>query len=421
MMRCSISARRLPDGPNDDTTAAFARGRLQLHYIRMPPPDRSTRSATVLREEFPILAAGPYLNHAAIGPWPRCAAEAMQTFAEENLQQGPAAYPAWIRRENELRRNLARLIGARSADGIALLKNTSEGISTVAWGLDWRRGDNLVLPRFEFPSNRLPWLAQAAQGVEVREVDIRRAPDAEAALLAAMDERTRLLSVSAVQWSDGFRLDLQRLGDGCRQRRVLFFVDAIQQLGALPVDVDACRIDFLAADAHKWLLGPEGIALFYAGGQARSQLGLRQQGWHMYDDPWNFQREDWTPATSARRFEAGSPNSAGQAALHASLGLLLEQGSPAIAARVLENTDYLLKRLSKLRGVTIVSSSEPLRRSGIVSFQSETTPVRDIYHKLGAAGCACAVRDNAVRLSPHFYQEESVLQEFVGHLADALR
>jgi cysteine desulfurase/selenocysteine lyase len=321
-----------------------------------------------LRDEFPILAAGPYLNHAAIGPWPRCTAEAMQAFAEENLLRGPAAYPTWIRRENDLRKDLARLIGAHSADSIALLKNTSECISTVAWGLDWRAGDNLVLPRFEFPSNRLPWLAQAMQGVEVREVDIRTAPDAEAALVAAMDGRTRLLSVSAVQWSDGFRLDLQRLGDACHKRHVLFFVDAIQQLGALPVDVDACRIDFLAADAHKWLLGPEGIAVFYTAGQARSQLALRQQGWHMFDDPWNFQREDWTPANSARRFEAGSPNSAGQAALHASIGLLLEQGPAAIATRVLENTDYLVSRLRAVRDLSIVSRCEPQRRSGTMRY-----------------------------------------------------
>jgi selenocysteine lyase/cysteine desulfurase len=402
-------------------TTGFARGPLGLHYNGMPTPDRTAQARPSLREQFPILTAGLYLNHAAIGPWPRCAAEAVQAFADENLHQGPAGYPAWIRRENDLRKALARLIGASSEDAVALMKNTSECISTVAWGLDWRPGDNLVLPRGEFPSNRLPWLAQTTRGVETREVDIRTAEDAEASLLSAMDSRTRLLSVSAVQWSDGFRLDLQRLGDACRARGVLFFVDAIQQLGALPVDVEACRIDFLAADAHKWLLGPEGIAPFYSGPRARAQLTLLQQGWHMFDNPWNFDREDWTPAASARRFEAGSPNSCGQAALHASIDLFLEFGIEAVAARVLKNTDHLVGRLQRLRGVSVISPCRPDRRSGIVSIRPDSIPAREIYRRLGEVDCICAVRNGAVRLSPHFYQDEQVLDTFMDRLESALR
>jgi selenocysteine lyase/cysteine desulfurase len=386
----------------------------------MPIADRPGRADATLREQFPGHTAGLYLNHAAIAPWPRCTALAVQDFAEENLQRGPAGYAAWIRRENELRNDLARLVGAPSGDSIALLKNTTEGVSTVAWGLDWRPGDNIVLPGSEFPSNRLPWLAQAAQGVEVREIDIRAAQDAEQALQEAIDGRTRVLAVSAVQWSDGFRLDLQRLGQICHARGVLFFVDAIQQLGALPVDVSACRIDFLAADAHKWLLGPEGIAPFYSSERARGQLTLRQQGWHMFDDPWNFQRADWTPAASARRFEAGSPNSAGQAALHASVGLLLDYGIGRVAARVLQNTDFLLARLARLDGLQLVSRCEPGRRSGIVSFRPECVPARELYRRLGALGTACAVREGALRLSPHFYQDEEDLERFMEQLEKLL-
>jgi len=199
-------------------------------------------------EQFPILQHGLYFNHAAVGPWPRCTAEAVHSFAEENMRQGSAAYREWIAREKSLRQGLVELTGASSVDDIALLKNTTECISAVAFGLDWKPGDNIVLPCAEFSSNRLPWLAQAARGVEIREVDIRTAEHAETALLEAMDQNTRLLTVSAVQWNDGFRLDLQALGEACRKEDVLFFVDAIQQLGALPLDVEACRIDFLAAD-----------------------------------------------------------------------------------------------------------------------------------------------------------------------------
>ena len=381
-------------------------------------PDRPGRSSEQLREQFPSLAEGPYLNHAAIAPWPRCVAEAVQDFAEENLRHGPSGYAAWIRRETALREALARLVGAQSSDTIALMKNTTEGISTVAWGLDWQPGDNVVLPRGEFSSNRLPWLAQAACDVEIREVDMRGAADAEAALIDAMDARTRLLSVSAVQWSDGFRLDLQRLGDACHQRQVLYFVDAIQQLGALPIDVEACRIDFLSADAHKWLLGPEGIAVFYSRDEVRQRLALQQQGWHMFDNPWAFDRSDWSPARSARRFEAGSPNSVGQAAMLASVGLLLDCGVDRVADRVLQNTDYLIRRLQTIRDISIVSSTAPARRSGIVSFHCGSIAARELRHALAQRGSICSLRGGAIRLSPHFYQDEEVLEIFLRSLEE---
>jgi cysteine desulfurase / selenocysteine lyase len=386
----------------------------------MPITDSPSRAGRSLRELFPVLEQGHYLNHAAIAPWPLPVTEAVRQFAEENLRRGPRDYPAWIRREQSLRRQLADLAGAVSPDDVSLLKNTTEGISLVAWGLDWRAGDNLVLPRGEFSSNRLPWLAQAARGVEIREVDIRAGRDAEAALIAAMGRGTRLLSVSAVQWSDGFRLDLGRLGEACHARDVLFFVDAIQQLGALQLSVEDCRVDFLAADAHKWLLGPEGIALFYSRPAARERLALLQQGWHMFEQPWHFQRDDWTPAASGKRFEAGSPNSVGQAALHAAAGLLLERGMRSVEARVLENTAYLVARLGGMPAVRLISDSAVERRSGIVSFTCDRVAPRELHRRLAARDVICALRGDAIRLSPHFYQGEEELDVFLRLLKEVL-
>jgi selenocysteine lyase/cysteine desulfurase len=376
--------------------------------------------STEIREQFPILEQGLYLNHAAIAPWPKCTAEAVQEFSSENASMGPGGYRDWIARENLLRRNLASLTGASSKDDIALLKNTTEGISLVAWGLDWQTGDNIVLPQDEFPSNRLPWLAQSALGVEIREVDIRAAENAESALISAMDDRTRLLSVSAVQWSDGFRLDLGKLGEACHSKDLLFFVDAIQQLGALPIDVEACHIDFLAADAHKWLLGPEGIAVFYCRESARPRLRLLQLGWHMYENPWNFHRSEGTPAKSAKRFEAGSPNSLGQAALHASLALLLETGMEQVSGRILQNTEFLIRALGEIPDVQITSRTESERLSGIVSFKYANIPSRTLNNRLSEAGVTCAVRGESIRLSPHFYQDETCLLEFIRVLEKAI-
>lgn len=369
-----------------------------------------------LRAQFPSLEQGLYLNHAAIAPWPRCTSDAVIRFAEENAQQGPAAYRDWIEREKDLRLKLAALTGAASDDDIALLKNTTEGISLVAWGLDWREGDNVVLPVGEFPSNRLPWLAQAAQGVTIREVDVRVADNAETALLEAMDEHTRLLSVSAVQWNDGFRLDLARLGNACKSANVLFFVDAIQQLGALPINAQAWHIDFLAADAHKWLLGPEGVAVFYCSESARPQLSLLQRGWHMFDNPWNFHRRDREPSASARRFEAGSPNTLGQTAFHASLDLLLAVGMDQVSKQILSNTDYLVNELGQIPGIHISSHLSAGRRSGIVSFTHEGISSQRLHSQLAKSGIVTAVRENSIRLSPHYYQDESDLAEFIGLL-----
>ena len=386
----------------------------------MPNDTQRNRFTRSLREQFPIRDDGLYLNHAAIAPWPRRTADAVTAFAAENLERGPDRYAEWIRRTADLRKMLARLTGAAGAADIALMKNTTEGISAVAWGLDWQPGDNLVLPRDEFPSNRLPWLAQRSRGVEVREIDIRSATNAETALIDAMDSRTRLLTVSSVQWTDGFRLDLQRLGDACHRCDALFFVDAIQHLGALPLDVEACRIDYLAADAHKWLLAPEGIAVFYSSARARPLVRLLQQGWHMVDDAWNFQRDEWTPSSDARRFEAGSPNSLGQAALHASVGLLLEYGMETVATRVLANTENLLGHLQALQTARLLSGTEPARRSGIVSFAVDGLPARDLHARLSRLGVTCALRGEGIRVSPHFYQGEQEIDRFASVLKKAL-
>lgn len=371
-------------------------------------------------EQFPTLARGIYANHAAISPWPKVTADAVAEFAEENAASGPEHYKNWIARERELRQQIAALVGASGEQDIALVQNTTEGLSTVAFGFPWQQGDNVVLPAAEFPTNRLPWLAQAARGVEAREVDIRAGEDPESALIGAIDDHTRVLAVSSVQYSDGLRLDLQKLGKACNDAGVLFCVDAIQQLGALPLNVEACGIDCLAAGTHKWMLGPEGMGIFYCREPARSKISLNRAGWHMYDFPWNFSREDWSPSKSARRFEAGSPNNLGQVALHASLALILDTGLDAIAAQVLRNTQRLLYGLSALPGVIVRSRSEPNRQSGIVTFDPGEGGRQAVFKNLMTAGVTCALREGGIRLSPHFYQDDTVIDRLLNSVEDSL-
>lgn len=393
-----------------------------VHYIDMTP-DSAAHIPTVAIpvDEFPVLQHGLYANHAAISPWPRKASLAVAAFAMENAEIGSEKYSHWLVRETQLRKRLAGLINAPSADDIALLKNTTEGICTVANGVDWRKGDNLVLPAGEFPSNRLPWLALKRFGVEVREVDIRSTSEPEKALLEQVDKRTRLLSVSAVQWTDGLRLQLKTLGQFCQQNNVFFFVDAIQQLGAMQLDVQACGIDFLAADGHKWLLSPEGIAIFFCSENVREHLQINQRGWHMVDEPYQFNRTQWQPSNTALRFEAGSPNTLGQVGMHASIGLLQSIGMPQVEAFITENSYTLSTGLESIPGVELVRSFEPQRVSGIVSFRPSNRNLVEIQQALKRRGLTCTVRGEAIRLSPHFYQAGKPVLEMLELIEQTLK
>jgi cysteine desulfurase / selenocysteine lyase len=373
------------------------------------------------RDEFPLDPGLIYLNHAAVSPWPRRTAEAVQRFADENLHRGARDYPLWLEAEGRLREQCRGLLNAPSADDIALLKNTSEALSVVAHGLEWRAGDNVVISDQEFPSNRIVWQSLARHGVEVRQADLSHGPSPEEALCACMNERTRLLAVSSVQYVTGLRLDLDRLGAFCRERGVLFCVDAIQSVGALPLDVQACGADFVMADGHKWLLAPEGCALFYARAGVRDRLQLRQYGWHMVENHLDFSRQDWQVAASARRFECGSPNMLGIHALSASLALLAEVGMDEVAARVLSNSAYLIEALSRLPDIELLTPQQPGRYAGIVTFRHRRVDSAELHRRLLARKVICAQRGSGVRFSPHFYITRAQLEAAVTAVEEEAR
>jgi selenocysteine lyase/cysteine desulfurase len=345
-----------------------------------------------------------YLNHAAVSPWPERTAIAVQTFAEENARLGSRNYPRWMQTEQAVKQQLQRLINAASADEIALLKNTSEALSVVAWGLPWQQGDNVVITDQEFPSNRIVWESLAPSGVETRAADITTTDNPEAAIIDRVDDNTRLLSVSAVQYGTGLKLDLETLGTACRERGVLFCVDAIQSLGAMSFDARACSADFVMADAHKWMLGPEGIALFYCRHEVMEQLSLKQYGWHMVEDFLDFDRHDWEIAHSARRFECGSPNMTGIHALQASLSLLEETGMPKIGQLVLENSRFIIDFIQEhAETLELITPASDDRHAGIVTFRPRNESAQSLFERLGNENIMCALRGGGVRFSPHYY------------------
>ncbi|TVQ93459.1 MAG: aminotransferase class V-fold PLP-dependent enzyme [Chromatiaceae bacterium] len=368
-----------------------------------------------MHPEFDLDPAVLYLNHAAVAPWPRRAVAAVQQFAAENGRLGSRHYPRWLATEERLRERLARLIGADSPRDIALAKSTSEALSVIAHGLAWTPGDNVVGIAQEFPSNRVTWQSLAGHGVRWQALDLAAVTgqDPEDALLALCDARTRMVAVSWVQFASGLRLDLARLAAGCQARGILLCVDAIQGLGALPFDLATAPVDFIVADGHKWLLGPEGLALFWCRPALRERLTLHQFGWHMVADSNDFERPDWTPAADARRFECGSPNMLGVHALEASLGLLEETGIAVIAAAITERIDHLIA-LIDAHGFELLTPRAAERRAGILTFRVPGVDQAALHRELMARNLLCASRGGGIRFSPHFHTDPEQLDQAIN-------
>ena len=351
-----------------------------------------------------------YLNHAAVAPWPQQTVKEVSEFARQNGVEGSLRYPEWLIKEASLRTHLATLINAPSAEDIALLKSTSEGLSLVAYGIEWEAGDNIVSIAQEFPSNRIVWESLQSQGVELRLLDLDTSEQPERELLELCDDRTRLIPVSSVQYASGRRMQLEILGDYCRSRPVIFLVDAIQSLGAAPFDVTQCQADVVVADGHKWMLGPEGLALFYCRKELRQQLKLNQFGWHMVEAMGDFEQTDWQPADSARRFECGSPNMLGVHALHASLSLLLENGIEQVASSIRDNTQTIIERIDAM-GFELLTPRAPELRAGIVTFRVPGKDNQLLYQALMKERVVCAYRGGGIRFSPHFHNTAEQIEE----------
>ena len=372
----------------------------------------------LLRKEFPLEEGLIYLNHAAVAPWPARTRDAVRLFAEENSRTGAQHYMTWMKKETELRGQIQRLLNAPAAADVALLKNTSEALSVVASGLPWQAGDNVVTSDQEFPSNRIPWQALADRGVHLKEVDIK-VDEPEQALINSCDKQTRILTISSVQYGSGIRLDLAVLGQYCRQHDILFCVDGIQSLGAIAMDVQAIQADFVMADGHKWLLGPEGVAVFYSSPAARDRLQLHQYGWHMVETV-DFNAREWQPARSARRFECGSPNMLGIHAMSASLSLLEEVGYRQVEEMVLDNSAFLIEKLEQIDAVRVLTPRPRQRHAGIISFTVDGTDLDHLHEKLVSENIICVHRGGGIRFSPHFYTGRDKLDKAIEVLSASI-
>ncbi len=367
----------------------------------------------LIQSEFQLDKDIYYLNHAAVSPLPARSGLALKAFADENVHQGALEYPNWMVLELCLRQRLVNLIGSPSVDDIALTKNTSEALSFVAHGFPWKNGDNVVISDEEFPSNRIVWQSLDVYGVSVRQVSLRETKDPEQTLIDACDKQTRLLSISSVQYASGLKMDLEKLGGLCKKRDIAFCVDAIQGLGIMAHHVQEMNIDFLMADGHKWMLGAEGLAVFYCSEKWRSLMRLHEFGWHMTDNYHDFDATDWQSAESARCFECGSPNMLGTIVLDASLSLIEEVTVAEIELLVKEKSEYLFDQINQSPALELITSNSKDRYAGIVVFRHKQKDSNTLYESLMKHKVVCAHRGGGIRFSPHFYTSNSVLDKAI--------
>lgn len=355
-----------------------------------------------IRNQFPVTKNWIYLNHAAVSPLSMHIKEAVLSFLNEALEQGYTAAPKWHALIERARENSAALIGSDKTE-IAFAPSTSAGLSYVAKGLKWQPGDNLLIPDCEFPSNVYPWLNLESQGVQVRRFPTQNGKFNLETLNQFADKKTRLLSLSSVQYGSGWHAPLPSIGEWCRKNQILFCVDAIQSLGVLPMNVKNFQIDFLASDAHKWLTGPEGIALFFCSKRIQDQVHPPMIGWKSVEHALDFDHIDFKLKKGAQKFEAGSDNVLGIHALNAAIELLLEVGIESIEKKVFELNDLLMQGIEKhWPGAEIISSLQPGERSGITAVKLTKSP-EILLEAFLKEKIYLAARKGWLRISPHFY------------------
>lgn len=372
-----------------------------------------------LTAEFPILQKLAFFNHAGVAPITARAARAIHAYADQ--AQTLSYYEArWYIRARQVKQFAAQMIGAAGEEEIAFVPNTSTGLSMVAGGLAWREGDNVVITDVEYPANRYPWQDLQRLGVEL--IEVHQLPDGRIDVedvVEAITDRTRVVSLSHVQYASGFRIDLQPVSDMVHRAGGYLCVDAIQSVGAMPVDVEAMGIDFLSADGHKWMLSPEGCGIFYCREKLIDQLHPHVVGWMNMVNANDYGNYQFEFQPDARRFEPGSYNIPGILGMGASLELLLEVGLDRVWARLDALTGYLCDRLQE-KGYRVYSPRGAGERSGIVVFEPSASrtapPLPKIVAELESHGIIIVVREGRLRASPHFYNTREQIDSLVAAL-----
>ncbi len=369
-----------------------------------------------IRDLFAAARSCTYLNTAAVGPLPEVTVQAVTAQLEGVAADGSKRMSEWFDTMERVREIVASMLKVESKD-VGFTRNTSDGLGTVASGIEWKPGDNIVSFAHEFPANYYPWRRlRDEQGVELRLCPERGGRFDLDELCGLMDGRTRLVSVSAVQYSSGFRADLERVGDEVSRRDALFAVDIIQAFGALPLDLPACRVDIAAGAGYTWLCAPHGCGILYLNDRARERVRPAAFGWLGVEDPWNFHNCEQPQSRSTAACETGMSSFALLYGLEQSLKLLRSAGVEKIAAYLTELTDFLCEIVPGKR-YSIFSSRTPSERSQIVTIEPRNgMDAASVTNKLLQEDIIVSERGGRVRIAPHIFNNFADIERFAACL-----
>lgn len=372
---------------------------------------------TLRQQEFPITKNKIYLAHAAVSPLPSRVTRAINDYVNHASIQGQFEY-LHKKIEEETRDFAANLLEA-TPEEIAFVPSTSAGLSLIASGLDWKKGDNVIIAEGDFPANIYPWLNLQRRGVEVRFIP-RKSNGAVTLsdVKSQVDERTQLVSLSSVHFVTGAPIDVDSIGQFLQENGILFCLDAIQSLGAMPCSVR--YVDFLIADAHKWLLGPQGFGLLFVRRSCWDRLHPPLVGWKSVRSPKEFLNIQLEFPDSAQRYEPGSLNIVGLIGLHAALSLILEIGVSAIAKQITILRTMLTNGIQQ-KGYNVLGVSSPAQATGITSFKQDDKQIVALYQQLDKSGIIVSLRDDlmgdkCIRISPHFYNTEKEINTLLANI-----
>lgn len=366
-----------------------------------------------IRDLFPAARTFTYLNTAAMAPLPTVTVDAVTSQMNDVARNGASNVGEWLETKQRVREQAASMLKANASD-VAFTRNTSDGLCAVASGHNWRRGDNIVSFEGEFPANYYPWKKLADE----RGVELRLCPEREGRIDAGelcdmIDGHTRLVSVSAVQYCSGFRLDLERIGQAARKRDSLFCVDIIQAFGAVPFDLPAQYIDIASGASYKWLCAPEGCGIFYINERARERVKPLSRGWMSVANAWDFNDRNQPEVTEARAWETGMGGSALFYGLEQSLRLLCQAGIEKISAYLAELTDFLCEIIPSNR-YQILSARSSGEKSQIVSIKPiNGASCDEVVDQLSRENIKVSTRCGKIRIAPHFFNNFADIEKFV--------
>ena len=364
------------------------------------------------RNQFPVTKESVYLNHAAVSPFSLKLIKAINEFMAKRSQNNVDEYPLLMETKAELKKNISRLING-NPENIAIIGNTSEGFNWLVNSLIWEKGDRILLNDYEFPSNVYPFLNAKRFGVEVDFVKNKSGKILVEDIESTITPKTKIVSISFVEFLNGYRNNLKEIGKLCKERGIIFSVDGIQGIGALPFDVQSCNIDFVSNGGHKWLMGPQGCGFMYIAPHLHEKLIPAFAGWLSVKDSWNFLDYNLDLLDDAERYEIGTANALGIIGLKTSTDLLLEANPENTEKHLFTLGDQLIESLQKIE-LIYNGSHELSQRSGIYSFNYKIAEkLEQLHENLAENNIYVSFRNGALRVSPHFYNDFEDIAKFV--------